>query len=263
MGDLLPINSDIAAQLALETASTPEPILTPEEADLEIDALVANLQVLSGPVPVDPPDTFGERAAQRQTDRQELFTELVDLTYRDIYNTSYRYCTSLENLEDTLQEIYRRAWVHFDKFEGKSKFTTWLHRIAVNTAISQEEKHRRYRTNPASWILHREQQTKLTADDKLVALPGADKLPSHRGEEAFAAVDTAQSFRGPLREALAQLPPKTRAVVILFTVEDLSHATIGEYLGLKEGAVKVRYHRGMTKLREILDPNLTNEKDLF
>lgn len=166
----------------------------------------------------------GDRAA---------FEELVKLTYVDSYTLALRLVGDEEDARDVVQEAYFRAYRGLKRFRGDAQFTTWLYRITANCASTHLGKRARNR--------HEE----LPDDAPLVdaGLRGNPEAnASHR------------EMREHLQEALAELPPRLRAVVVLRDIYDLPHEAIAAELGISESAAKVRLHRARRKLREQLFP---------
>jgi len=171
-------------------------------------------------------------AAAKGGDR-EAFDELVRVTHAATYTLAFRLTGNEDDARDVVQEAYLRAYRGLRRFRGDAQFTTWLYRITANCAATYLGKRTRAR---------HEELDELT--------PVADERPE---------VDPAQRAdladeRKRLTEALSQLPPDMRAVVVLRDVYDLPHEAIAAELGITEGAAKVRLHRARRKLRERLFP---------
>ena len=169
-------------------------------------------------------------AAAREGDR-EAFDELVRRTYVDTYTLAIRLTANEEDARDVVQEAYLRAWKGIGRFRGDSKFSTWLYRITANSAYTLVQKRRRRRTEPIE-----------SADEPIELAPEAQ--PEAAAESAV--------VMEQLSDAVAQLPPKLRSIVVLKDVYGLSHEAIAEELGISVAAAKVRLHRGRKKLRDIL-----------
>ena len=167
-------------------------------------------------------------AAARAGDRK-AFEALVRQTYAETYTLAYRLVGNQEDAQDVTQEVYLRAWKGIGRFRGDAQFTTWLHRITANTAVT----HRTRRT--------RHRHDRLDAD-----YPALDT----RAEHDPAAHADGRDLRVRLERALAELPPRLRAVVVLRDVYDLPHDAIATELGISETAAKVRLHRARRKLRD-------------
>jgi RNA polymerase sigma-70 factor (ECF subfamily) len=164
---------------------------------------------------------------------KEAFDEIVKATYADTYTLALRLCTNEEDARDVVQEAYLRAYRSIKKFRGDAQFTTWLYRITANCANTALGKRKRHRHEDI--------------DDQLGLF---DERPEINPEERA----DASLLRDRVSTALAHLPPKLRAVVVLRDVYDLPHEQIAEELGISETAAKVRLHRARKQLRERLFP---------
>lgn len=174
---------------------------------------------------VDPqPVDLVERA--RGGDR-DAFGELVRIHQHDVYTLAVRLVRDREMAADVTQDALVRAWRAMPKFRGDAKFTTWLHRITVNTAWTHRTRRNKARTEPI---------------ELLPVDPASDALDPSRAAESAAA--------GPrIEEALQTLSGSVRAVVVLKDVYDWTHAEIAEHLNITVTAAKVRLHRGRKDLR--------------
>ena len=166
----------------------------------------------------------GDRAA---------FDELVKLTYADTYTLALRLTGNEEDARDVVQDAYLRAYKGLGKFRGDAQFSTWLYRITANCAATALGKRKRHRHDDI---------------DDQIAL--SDDNPEVDPEEQA----DASLLRDRVSAALAHLPPKLRAVVVLRDVYDLPHEQIAAELGITESAAKVRLHRARHQLRERLFP---------
>ena len=127
-----------------------------------------------------------------------------------------------ELAHDVAQESFVRAWRAIGRFRGDAKFSTWMHRITVNTAFTHRDRRKRTAADPLD-VVYRE--------------PESESLSPERGGESAA-------IRGPLGDALAALPESLRSVVVLKDVYEWTHVEIAEHLGITVTAAKVRLHRG-------------------
>jgi RNA polymerase sigma-70 factor (ECF subfamily) len=150
--------------------------------------------------------------------------------HRDrVYGLVWRLCGGDAALaEDLLQEAFVRAWQKLDSFRGESRFFTWLHRLSANVALSD----RRSRLRRARHESPMEEQAERTA---------------------IGARDVSAGKRADLEQAIAQLPERARAVLVLHDVEGYGHAEIGQMTGMAEGSSKAQLHRARKLVRQILD----------
>lgn len=132
--------------------------------------------------------------------------------------------------EDLTQEAFMRAWQALPAFRFESAFSTWLHRLAVNTALMEL---RSRRSRPLE-----------DGDDDAVAQIGSADSAGHL---------TALSL--DLERAVATLPPRARAVLVLYDVEGWRHEEIAAELGMAVGSSKAQLHRARGLLRARLGGN--------
>jgi len=127
--------------------------------------------------------------------------------------------------EELTQEAFVRAWQKLGSFRFESAFSTWLHRLAVNVALMD--------------LRARDPEDTVVEDGVLEAAGGAD-TPFCAGE------------RADLEQAVAKLPPRARAVLVLHDVEGWKHEEIGRELGMAVGSSKAQLHRARGLLRAML-----------
>lgn len=161
------------------------------------------------------------------------FEELVRRTSSDAYTLARRLVSDDDDARDVVQEAYLRAYRALGSFRGDAQFSTWLYRITANCASTHLGRRRRHRHDEL---------------DEEVEVP--DPKPEH---DPAAAAD-ATLLRERLEAAVAELPPRLRAVVVLRDIYDLSHAEIAQQLAISESAAKVRLHRARRRLRAEVFP---------
>ena len=167
------------------------------------------------------------------------FEQLVKATTADIYTLAYRLTGDEEDARDVVQDAYIRAFKSIKRFRGEARFSTWMYRITANCAATHLARRNKNR--------HEE----LSNDE-----PIADSRPEIDPE----GMAETGMLRDRVSEALAELPPRLRAVVVLRDIYDLPHEAIASELGITESAAKVRLHRARRKLRERLLPMPGEEK---
>ncbi|MGC1550866.1 MAG: sigma-70 family RNA polymerase sigma factor [Rhodanobacter sp.] len=152
---------------------------------------------------------------------QRLYKLHVDRVYGAVYRLAgYDHARA----EDLTQEAFVRAWQKLGSFRHESAFGTWLYRLAVNVALMDI---RARGADPVHMI-------------------DEDSLPEH-GETPFCAAE-----REELERAIAQLPPRARAVLVLHDVEGWLHEEISAELGMAVGSSKAQLHRARGLLRKVL-----------
>jgi RNA polymerase sigma-70 factor, ECF subfamily len=141
--------------------------------------------------------------------------------------------------EDCVQQTFVRAWRNLKAFEGRSAFSTWLHRIAVNEVLTHA----------------RNRGTRAEGDERLSeAAQDRDESGHSLGVEASMDVGGAgdASEVMDVERVLATLPPGSREVVVLQAVYGYSHEEVADMLGIAVGTCKAQLHRGRRLLRERL-----------
>ena len=177
-------------------------------------------------------------AAAKAGDRS-AFEQLVKATHADIYTLAYRLTGDEEDARDVVQDAYFRAFRSIKRFRGDARFSTWMYRITANCAAT-----------------HLARRSKARHEE----LSDDEPLPDPRLEIDPESMAEAGALRDRVSEALAELPPRLRAVIVLRDIYDLPHEAIASELGITESAAKVRLHRARRKLRERLFPMPGEEK---
>jgi RNA polymerase sigma-70 factor (ECF subfamily) len=171
---------------------------------------------------------------------EELVTRHTALAFR----VAMHIMISREDAEEVVQDTFLKAFSHLQCFEERARFSTWITRIAVNTALMKIRSLRRVQT------ISLDQDTKegiLFIDTVADWKPNPDQLYS-QGE-----------LRNILQRALDLLPHGNRVVFLLRDVEGMSTEETAEMLGLSTSNVKARLLRARLKLREHLNPCFARE----
>jgi RNA polymerase sigma-70 factor (ECF subfamily) len=163
----------------------------------------------------------------------ELFAELVDRYKRGIANFIGASVRSASDVSDLSQETFLRAYAHLGTFNPQlGRFSTWIYQIARNVVRTHLGKSLR---RPVTQELPEEQ----TLDNA---------LPDISGESDPAQGILREETERELREALAELPERTRTVLSLRYFDNMEYHTIASTLGLSLGNVKTLIHRGKIAL---------------
>jgi RNA polymerase sigma-70 factor (ECF subfamily) len=129
--------------------------------------------------------------------------------------------------EDLMQEAFVRAWRKLKSFRGDSQFGTWLHRLAVNVALSN----RRTRM--------RQVGREVALDENIErVLVGSEGVRADKQRD--------------LERSIAKLPDRARTVLVLYDIEGYQHSEIAEMTGMAVGSSKAQLHRARKLLREEL-----------
>ncbi len=168
----------------------------------------------------------------------EAFAQAFE-TYADpIYRLALGLLRDESLAEDVVQDTFLTAIAKLKGFEGRSKLSTWLYRVAYNKSID---------------LVRKRVDAPLPEDDPELDL-GSPPLPKVLVDWGMAPEEILadQEARGQLDRAIGSIPESLRAVFILRDIEQLSTAETAESVGISEGAVKVRLHRARLALRESL-----------
>src|SRR5437588_6436281 len=177
----------------------------------------------------------------------EAFGKLVSKYDRNVFRIANHITQNREDAEDVVQDAFLKAYKNLDRFQGNSKFYTWLVRIAVNEALMKLRKRRSDRTVPL--------------DDPIDT--GEDELPrevavwDENPEEKYSREELGEI----LEEAVQSLKPAYRTVFVLRDIEELSIEETAEALGLSISAVKSRLLRARLQLREKLTRQFKQKGD--
>ena len=187
-------------------------------------------------ITADTPDIFLVTAA-KDGDHQ-AYAELCRRHSKQILRTILRITRDVADAEDTLQETLLKAYLHIGRFEGRSAFSSWLTRIAINSALILLRKKRSHYVYSL--------EGGVDGDD--LKLPEPTET-AHNPEEAC----ILNALENECVRAIRYLSPTLRAVVQIRYREDASLAQIAEMLGISESAVKSRLLRARSKIRAHLE----------
>ncbi|MCF8232157.1 MAG: sigma-70 family RNA polymerase sigma factor [Bacteroidales bacterium] len=160
------------------------------------------------------------------------FAVLVD-RYKDmVYTIVHKIVRSHEETEEIAQDVFLKAYHSLNSFKGKSKFSTWLYRIAYNAAITQTRK----------------KKIEMGAlDEQLMENYTQDAI-----NEDIYTLDTQQQKQF-IDHALSKLPETEYLIISFYHKEECAISEIAEITGLSESNVKVKLHRIRKKLYNELD----------
>jgi RNA polymerase sigma-70 factor (ECF subfamily) len=156
---------------------------------------------------------------------QDEFVALVHQHRAMLYKVCNLYCTSDYDKQDLFQEIVIQLWGAYPRFRGDSKFSTWLYRIALNTAISDLRKQKKHIKSVEPDLLPTEIQ---------------DIQYSNEKEERLQ----------QLYKAINHLTEIERAIVMLY-LEDKSYDEMEDILGINQNNLRVKMNRIKEKLRKL------------
>ncbi len=153
----------------------------------------------------------------------EPYDELVRRHQIKIHDLCYKMIRNYDDARDLAQETFIKAFRKINTFRGRSKFSTWLYRIAMNNCLN---------------FLKRQRPTEQLFDEIRIA-KSDDPVQIFRNKR----------FREQLREAVAKLPEVQRAVFTLRTLEDFSYEEVSGILKKPVSTIKVNHHLAVKNLR--------------
>jgi RNA polymerase sigma-70 factor, ECF subfamily len=173
----------------------------------------------------------------------ELFHELIRPYERMVYLSILTMLRNEQEAEDAAQEVMINAFRHLKSFRGDAKFSTWLVTIAMN-----EARQRLRKAKAAQLVSLDEEKEDREGDFTPAVLTDWREIPSEVLEK--------KEMRQKLREAVEQLPPIYREVLVLRDLQELNQEETASALGINVALVKVRLHRARMMLQKMLVPYL-------
>lgn len=168
----------------------------------------------------------------------EAFTTIMRRNNRLLFRTARGFVSDDAEAQDVVQEAYLRAFLSMDGFRGDAALSTWLVRIAINTALSLQRRKGRV--------------VVLDDDEAQAHAERENAMPGRTSDEAPDAAAERSELRGFLQSAIDRLPPIYRSVFMLRAVEELSVEETALCLGVSNEVVKTRFARSRAMLRETL-----------
>lgn len=172
-----------------------------------------------------------------KTGEIELFRIIVTRYHQKVYNLCIGFTHQSEDAEDITQEILTKVYIALPTFEGKSQFSTWLYRIALNTIYSTLRQKKKKDQITYSDLLSN------TIFEILQVFPKSDS-PDYILNE--------KQINQQVYQAIDTLPEKQRTAFLLSKYEDLSQREIAETMNISEEAVESLLQRGRRNLQSKL-----------
>jgi RNA polymerase sigma-70 factor (ECF subfamily) len=157
------------------------------------------------------------------------FDVIVERHRRSVYQVCYRFVGNHEDASDLSQDVFLRAYRGLRHFRGGSSLATWLYRIGVNVCLNRVSAKK-----PVTEEIDARQHVDTERESQVERV-----LREERGVR--------------VRAAIAQLPPKQRATLVLRMYQELSHEEIAQVLGSSVGAVKANFFHALGNLKRILE----------
>jgi|SRR5579863_5004853 len=179
-----------------------------------------------------------ELVAEAKGGSHAAFEKLVRRYEVRVFRLAHRIARSREDAEDVIQQSFQKAFIHLQRFEGRSSFSTWLTRIVLNEALMLARTGRRFRGVSIDHV--------SATDDNELPLEIADSRPNP--EHSY----FQQERRRLLFSAIDELRPGIRIALQNCDLNELSIRETARILGVSVAAVKSRVNRGRKVLREKL-----------
>ena len=175
---------------------------------------------------------------------QIAFRQLYERYYRPMASVVYRVGGSLVDVDDVLQDVFLRAWNGLPGFRQDAQFSTWLYRIAVNTALRHREKRKTERDRT---------QEDVEGDSHFLesGMSPTEATRDAQLDPADIAINATQAQL--LRAAVDRLGEKHRSVVTMYYYDGKTCDEIAELLGTSVGTVWSRLHYAMKKLKDTME----------
>jgi RNA polymerase sigma-70 factor (ECF subfamily) len=166
-------------------------------------------------------------AAQIVSGQKELFRLFIKRYERAVYGMGMSFFRNVEDATDFVQELFLKVFRNLAGFEGRSRFSTWLYKIAYNTAVNSYNRKKDYHS---------------LAEDEL---PGDNDTPERQFLKGLA--------RDAVQEAIRELPERFRVCVDMFFFYDRTYQEIEAITGYPVNTVKSHVFRAKKILREKLE----------
>lgn len=158
-------------------------------------------------------------------EKEQEFLSRIEKHKGILYKVSKMYMDNYDDQQDLFQEIVCQLWKSYDSFRNESQFSTWMYRVAVNTAI----------------VFLRKEKRKV--DKYEIA---SENIKDDEGDSHIK-----ESQLDHFYKAVQKLEKIDKAI-IFYQLEGFSHKEIGENLGISEGNARVKLNRAKEKIKEII-----------
>jgi|SRR6185369_10845954 len=199
-------------------------------------------ETIDAPVSLAAPDErLSDHALIEATRRgdEAAFAEIIDRYRGSITNYLYRFLGDYEEAIDLSQETFVRLYFAVDRYHTEFAFSTYIYRIATNLAISELRRRKRRKILSLTGLFQSEEDGNIDfqpPDER--SLPDKDLIDTERSRQ--------------IGKAIAALPDRYRAPIVLREVEERTYEEIAEILGLGLGTTKSRISRARGLLKEKL-----------
>lgn len=165
--------------------------------------------------------------------RRDAFDVIVERHRRHVYQLCYRFVNNHEDASDLAQDVFVRAYRGLKNFRNQASLGTWLYRIGVNVCLNKVSAKR----------------PRIESIDRL-EMASDERIASRDETASDALLRSERAAR--VRAAIAKLPKKQRATLILRMYHELPHDQIAGVLGSSVGAVKANFFHALNNLKKLL-----------
>lgn len=180
---------------------------------------------MSQKTPIDPEQLVAQ--LRDPATCRSAFGEVIRHYQEPLYRQIRRMVVDHDDASDLLQNTFMKAWQNIESFRGEAKLSTWLHKIAINEAMTFLDRERRRQS--------------VSLDDQESQLVNQIAADEHVDGDALAL---------KLRQAIATLPEKQRLVFNMRYYDEMKYEEISEILGTSVGALKASYHLAAKKIEQ-------------
>jgi RNA polymerase sigma-70 factor (ECF subfamily) len=168
----------------------------------------------------------------------EAFEELVLKYQRQIYTVAYRFMGNHEDASDLAQEAFIKAYKSIDRFRGESSLKTWLYHIVANVCRDELRKRKKGQV--------------LSLDAPISTEEGEITRQTEDWTYAPDLIYESKEAQYFIQEAINQLTPEYKEVIILREIQGFSYEEIAQHLGCSLGTIKSRLNRARKAMRDLL-----------
>lgn len=162
---------------------------------------------------------------------REAFSRVIAHYTESLYWQIRRMVIDHDDTNDLLQNTFIKAWTNIDNFRGEAKLSTWLHKIAINEAIT--------------FINKEKAKNNVSIDDESFLIDNLQADEWFDGDEV----------KLQLLKAINQLPEKQRLVFNMRYFDEMKYEDMSEILGTTAGALKASYHHAIKKIEQFFSSN--------
>lgn len=188
------------------------------------------------------PESKVIRLAQRGD--EGAFERLYRLHSARVYALCMRMLRDADEAEDSTQEVFLHVYRKIQGFRGASAFSTWLHRVAVNT------------------VLMRIRGSKMAKAALVDNAEGSNEESGIPRRELGAPDLRLEGYmdRVAIENAIRQLPPRCKLMFVLYDIQGYAHGEIAKLLGCSVGNAKSQLHKARVRLRKLLRPDTSHDE---